>query len=427
MSPTPLVDRESRRRFLWMLAASPALSLVDLPPDWLRAIKALHAPNLSAQQLTGFVKEDTPPITAPGEAQDVFDFELLARQKLPPAHWGYLATGTDDDGTIRADREGFSRYQLRVRRLVDFSKLDTSVNLLGTKWETPILLCPVGSQKAFHPEGEIAVARAAKAKKHLQVLSNQTTSSVEDVIAARGEPVWYQLYRQQDWNQTRQIVKRAERAGCPALVFTVDLLGGSNRETLARSRRRDSRDCNTCHLNGNPLGDNRRHPMLAGLMPEAPAPEAGPATWEFVRRLKDTTTMKVFVKGIVTREDAELAFESGASGVVLSNHGGRAEASERSTIECVSEVVSGVAGRGPVIVDSGFRRGTDIFKALALGATAVGVGRPCIWGLAAFGQEGVEAVLDILRRELQMVMRQAGTTSRSAITGAYVVDRSGGR
>jgi len=152
-------------------------------------------------------------------------------------------------------------------------------------------------------------------------------------------------------------------------------------------------------------------------------PEVGTPTWEFVKRLRDSTSMKVLLKGIVTREDAEIAMQNGVSGLFVSNHGGRAEDSQRATIDCVSEVVAGVAGRAPVIVDGGFRRGTDIFKALGLGATAIGIGRPYIWGLASFGQEGVEAVLDILRAELQLVMRQAGTVSVPKITRAYVVDR----
>jgi len=408
----------SRRKFLGFLAASPLLPYLDLPAGWM-------AGRQDAAQ-------DADLIASPMEAVNVFDFEPVARKKLPPAHFGYLATGTDDDGTIKANREGFTRYEIRVRRLVDVSKIDMSVDLLGRKWDSPIVLCPVGSQKAFHPEGEVAVARAAKARNHLQVLSTVTTSSVEDVNAARGEPVWFQLYHRQDWNQTRQMIKRAEAAGCPALVFTVDLLGGSNRETLIRAARRDTRQCVACHQGGNPApgrtgrvedADNRRRPMLAELVPGTPVTEIGTPTWDFVKRLKDTTRMKVLLKGIVTREDADLAMQHGVEGLFVSNHGGRAEDSHRATIECVSEVVAGVAGRAPVIVDGGFRRGTDMFKALALGATAVGIGRPHIWGLASFGQEGVEAVLDILRRELQMVMKQAGTTSVPRIKKEYVIDR----
>jgi 4-hydroxymandelate oxidase len=413
------VARASRRQFLRYLAASPLIPYLDLSPNWFAGAQS----GSHDEELIGAAKD----------AVNVFDFEPVARKKLPPAHFGYLATGTDDDGTIRANREGFTRYSIRVRRLIDVSKIDTSTSLLGVKWETPIVLCPVGSQKAFHPEGEIAVARAAKAKNHLQVLSTVTTSSVEDVIAARGAPVWFQLYHRQDWNQTKQMVKRAEAAGCPAVVFTVDLVGGSNRETLVRAARNDTRQCATCHLGGNPApgrsgrveeADNRRRPMLAPIAPGTAIPEVGTPTWEFVKRLKDATAMKVLLKGIVAREDAELAMEHGVGGLFVSNHGGRAENSLRATIECVPEVVAGVAGRAPVIVDGGFRRGTDIFKALALGATAVGVGRPYIWGLAAFGQEGVETVLDILRAELQLVMRQAGTTSVPKITREYIVDRA---
>jgi isopentenyl diphosphate isomerase/L-lactate dehydrogenase-like FMN-dependent dehydrogenase len=362
-------------------------------------------------------------------ALSVFDFEPVARKKLPVAHWGYLATGTDDDGTIQANRDGFNRFELRVRRLVDVSKIDLSIEMLGVKWPTPIVLCPVSSQKAFHPEGEIAVARGAKSADHLFILSTVGTSSVEDVSAARGKPVWFQLYHMQDWNQTRQMIKRAEKAGSPAIVFTVDLLGGSNRESMLRSARLDTRQCAACH-GSNPVSgtgrldnrDNRRKPMLA-FEPGPAMPEVGTPTWDFVKRLQDSTTMKVFLKGIVTREDAELAMEHRVDGLFVSNHGGRAENSLRPTISCVTEVVAGVNGRGAVIVDGGFRRGTDIFKALALGASAVGIGRPYIWGLAAFGQEGVEVVLTLLRRELELVMRQAGTTSVGRITRNYVITR----
>jgi isopentenyl diphosphate isomerase/L-lactate dehydrogenase-like FMN-dependent dehydrogenase len=218
------------------------------------------------------------------------------------------------------------------------------------------------------------------------------------------------------------MIKRAEAAGCPALVFTVDLLGGSNRLTSQRAQRRDTLDCKGCHT-GPPNRDNSRKPMVADLKPAPAAPEVGTPTWDFVKRLKDASPMKLLLKGIVTREDAELAVQHGVDGVWVSNHGGRAENSLRSAIECVPDVAAGVKGRAPVIVDSGFRRGTDIFKALALGATAVGIGRPYVWGLAAFGQEGVETVLSILRRELQMVMRQAGTVDVGKITNAYVMDR----
>lgn len=430
MAP-PRPDPESRRRFIQLLAATPILSQLDIPREWLRAAAKVggagaHLLEQGANLQQGGV------IAAASDALSVMDFEPVARRALPPAHWGYLTTGTDDDATIQANRDAMQRYAMRVRRLVDVSKVDLSVKLFGRTYASPIIINPVGSQKAFHAEGEIAVARAARAKGNVQVLSTVATSSIEDVGDARGEPVWFQLYHRQDWAETLQMIRRAERAGCPAIAFTVDLLGGSNRETLERLKREDSRTCSNCHLGGSPVPgrsgriedrDNRRRPMIAAFDSATPIPEVGTPTWEFVKRLRGATRMRLLLKGIVTREDADLAMRHGVDGVFVSNHGGRAENSLRSTIECVPEVVAGVRGRGTVIVDGGFRRGTDVFKALALGADAVGIGRPYIWGLASFGQPGVEAVLDILHRELTTAMKQAGTTSIAAITNAYVVDR----
>lgn len=426
---TPPRHADSRRRFLQMLAASPLLPQLDLPRAWLDAALRERAAQ-GAQALQG--AQEPALIAAAKDALSVFDFEPVAKKRLPPAHWGYLATGTDDDATIQANRVGMQRYAMRVRRLVDVSKTDMSVEIFGRKYASPIVINPVGSQKAFHPEGEVAVARAAKAKGNLQVLSTVATTSIEDASAARGEPVWFQLYHRQDWTQTRQMIQRAERAGCPAIVFTVDLLGGSNRETLERLKRLDSRDCTQCHAGASPAPgrsgniedrDNRRRPNVTGFVEGTPIPEVGTPTWEFVKRLRDATRMQVLIKGIVTREDADLAMRHGVNGVFVSNHGGRAENSLRSTIECTEEVVAGVRGRGIVIVDGGFRRGTDVFKALALGATAVGVGRPYIWGLTSFGQDGVETVLEILHRETLTAMKQAGTTSVAKINRSYIVDR----
>ena len=404
----------NRRRFLQLLATSPVLPLLDLSPGVRAAVEAFaggQAPGLAGGEL----------ITAASQAFSVMDFEPVARKNIPIGHWGYLAGGADDDGTVRANREGFAHYQLRPRRLIDVSKVDTSVSLMGKSWETPIVLNPVGTHKAFHGEGEPAVARAAKAKKHLMVLSTMSTTSIEDVAAARGEPVWFQLYSRNDWGETRQIVKRAEAAGTPVLVYTVDLLGGRNTETMLRLMRQDTRQCTQCHQPA-PMLDNRRKPMVAGLTPsQPPMPEAGTPTWDYVKRLKDATSMKLFLKGIVTREDAELAVQHGVDGIFVSNHGGRADETLRPAVDSLVEVAAGTRGRIPLILDGGIRRGTDIFKAMALGATSVGIGRPYIWGLASFGQEGVEMVLEILRREFQLVMRQAGTTSVKRISAAHVV------
>jgi isopentenyl diphosphate isomerase/L-lactate dehydrogenase-like FMN-dependent dehydrogenase len=368
-------------------------------------------------------------ITAASQALDVFDFERVARKVLPPAHFGYLATGVDGDETLHANREGFANYGLRVRRMVDLGKIDTSVNLFGTSWETPLFLDPVGSQRAFHPDGELASARAARSKKHLQLLSTVSSTSVEDVTAARGAPIWYQLYPTDHWPVTQALVRRAESAGCPVIALTVDLQGGSNRLTAARSIPRDSRDCAACHTSKPPqwFQDMARKPMFRGLDLSA-VTDMTPISmnWDYIKRLRDIWPRKLIIKGIVTREDAELAVDHGLDGVLVSNHGGRAEDSGRSSLDSLVEVVAGARGRVPVLVDSGFRRGTDVFKALALGATAVGIGRAYIWGLASFGQEGVERVLDILREELRIAMRQAGTRSISEINASYVVDKRRG-
>jgi len=360
-------------------------------------------------------------IRSPEDAFSVFDFERVARESLPPAHWGYLATGVDGDVTLRANRAGFAKFPIRSRRLVNVKDVDTSVELFGKRWETPIVLQPVGSQRAFHPDGELAVARAAKSRDHLQILSTMTTVSVEDVTEARGAPIWYQLYPTASWDVTKGLLSRAERAGCPAVVLTVDLPVISHRETAERLARMDSRDCSVCHEDGPIYFRLGRKPMFDGLDVKSLTDlDASSLTWSFIDRLKDATDMKVLIKGIVTREDAALAVEHGADGLIVSNHGGRADESGLATIESLPEVVDAISGRIPVLVDSGFRRGTDIFKALALGANAVGVGRPYIWGLASFGQEGVEMVLTILRRELELAMRLAGATSIERLDRAFV-------
>src|SRR5689334_11297768 len=227
----------SRRQFLRYVVGSPLFALGGVNVSRLtRMLGGSSDERRRALELIQQQAQEPTLIAAASEALNVFDFEPVARKKLPPAHWGYLATGTDDDETIRANREGFTRWDLHPRRLVDVSHIDTSVKMLGTTWETPIVINPIGSQRAFHPEGEIAVARAAKARGHLQVLSTVATSSIEDVIAARGAPVWFQLYGRTDWNETKQMVKRAETAGAPVVVFTVDLIGGSNRETMLRAQ-----------------------------------------------------------------------------------------------------------------------------------------------------------------------------------------------
>ncbi len=431
---------KTRRKFLQMLGSSPLLASPGFLAGSFRNV--LAAGEVTDRKFLGWLdslQQSEEAISSPEQAFDVMDFESAARKTLPPAHFGYLATGVDDDGTVRANREGYARLQIRARRLVDVENIDMSVNLCGTKHHTPIVLSPVSAQKAFHPEGEVAVARAARAEGHLVMLSTVATASIEDVTAARGSPVWQQLYATNVWDVSRALVKRAEAAGSPAIVLTVDLQEGSNRETLFRAERVDNRECSACHqsaytgfargrIRGGSGGFAQyaaRKPMFDGLdLSKVTAVHPPNLNWDFVKRLRDTVTVKLLLKGIVTREDAQLAVKHGVDGLMVSNHGGRSEETLRPTIESLTEVIEGVAGTIPVIVDGGIRRGTDIFKALALGASAVGIGRPYAWGLAAFGQSGVEAVLEILRREFRTIMRQAGTTSVDKITPDYIVGRS---
>ncbi len=431
---------KTRRRFLRMLSASPLLASPGLLRGSFRGL--LASGEVTEKRFLGWLEtlqQSDEVISAPDQALEVIDFEAAARKALPPAHFGYLATGVDDDGTVRANREGYSRIQIRARRLINVEDIDMSVKLFGTKWNTPIVLSPVSGQKAFHPEGEVAVARAAGAKGHLMMLSTVATSSIEDALAARGGHVWQQLYPTNVWEVTRAIIKRAEAAGSPAIVLTVDLQEGSNRETLFRAERVDKRECSACHQSaytGDARGRGRggtgsfaqyaaRKPMLDGLdLSKVTVAQPANMDWDFVKRLRDTVTVKLLLKGIVTREDAQLAVEHGVDALIVSNHGGRAEETLRPTIESLPEVIEGVARKIPVIVDGGVRRGTDIFKALAFGASSVGIGRPHAWGLAAFGQPGVEAVLEILRRELKTIMRQAGTIFVDKISRNYLVTRS---
>lgn len=391
-----------RRRFLRFLAGSPLLAAMP--------------------ELGSAAPQPAQAMSGPKDALNVMDFEAPARLALPPAHFGYLATGVDDDATLRANREGFQQIQLRPRRLVDITHTDLRVEMFGTTWDSPILLAPIGNQKAFHAEGELPVARAARAKRALQILSTAANTGVEKITETLGRPVWYQLYPTSRWEITEKLVRRAEAAGCPVLVLTVDTQAGRHTETLDRSKRLDDRKCVVCH--GTTREDfYRRKPMFEGIDVAGLGTHNPAMTWKHVRLLKNLTRMKLLIKGIETREDTKLCLENGVDGIIVSNHGGRAEESGRGTIECLPEVVAAAGGRIPVLIDGGFRRGTDIFKALALGARAVGIGRPYVWGLAAFGQAGVERVLDILRIELELVMKQCGTRSIAEIGPSAVMMR----
>jgi 4-hydroxymandelate oxidase len=406
MSPHE-IQAASRRRFLEFLAVSPLFARSALaeglrpsdPADW-------------APRDLGKLIED------PKQALDVFDFEPLMKKNVPPAHFGYMATGVDDEVTLRANRDAFLNFALRPRRLVDVSKIDMSTDILGTTYDSPIVIAPTGSNRAFHPDAEIAVCKAANEGNHLQILSTVATTSIEDATVARGAPVWFQLYTTQRPEIGDALIKRAEAAGAPAIALTLDVRSSAKWETFVRFRRTDTRECGSCHGLNDYLS---RKPNFSGIdLAGVSSTIVTNLTWDTIKRLRDRIKVKLVLKGILAFEDAKLAADAGVDAIIVSNHGGRVEDGVSATIAVLPEIVEAVGGRMPILVDSGFRRGTDIVKALAIGAQAVCIGRPCLWGLGAFGQPGVERVLAILRGETRNAMQQLGAASLKDLTPAMV-------
>jgi 4-hydroxymandelate oxidase len=459
-SDAPLVDREtSRRQFFKFLAASPlaALAYSAVPSSWLEPLAAevprrraeaiacvncgapVYPPALMAEASAPRppqpqeVPQELPPQQAqeeqlmgglprsPEEAINVWDFERVTHENTLAQHWDYLHMGVGDFETRVANREGFQRLMIRPRRLTGepVGRLDTSIEILGQRFDSPLFLCPVAALQAYHTQGEAGAARAARRRNVLQVQSNVSSMSYDEIAEARGEPHWFQIYTSPDWNRNQRQIDRVAAAGCPTLVWTIDLLGGRNEELADRTlvgQGTDNPLCQNCHNHQ----EGYQRPMNRGL--DGPAGERPPYTWEYVRRLKESSDMNLVLKGIITAEEADMAVEYGADAIYVSNHGGRAVNTMWATIDSLPEVVAAVDGRVPVIIDSGVRRGMDVFKALALGATAAGIGRPYVWGLGAFGEDGVDRVIDIIMAELQLVMRQTRTGSIDEITSQYVME-----
>jgi 4-hydroxymandelate oxidase len=415
---TPIVDQaKSRRNFLKFLAASPLFAGTSL------AAFAEEAafPGRQPDPFVWAPRDYAHLIANPTEAIDVFDFEPVMHKNVPPAHFGYMASGVDDDVTLRANRDGFLKFQLRPRRLVDVSRIDMTTEILGQKYASPIIIAPTGGHKAYNPDGEEGVARAAKAGDHLMILSTQASTSVADTIAARGRPIWSQLYATNKFEVAKHHVQSMERQGSIAVAVTVDRVGGRNQETAMRLQRLDTRECSGCHDKSSLEASFRNDPIYEGAdLSGLKNIQSSALTWDDIKRLRDVTKMKMVLKGILAWEDAKIAAESGIDAIIVSNHGGRADEAGRSTIESLPEIVQ-VSGTMPVLIDSGFRRGTDIVKALCMGAKGVAVGRPYLWGLGAFGQAGVERVLDLLRTELLVAMQQVGAPSLKDLKPAMVV------
>jgi len=404
----------SRRRFLQFLAASPLLAGTDF------AAMANETPSRLPDPMQWAPRTLDKLIASPKEAINVFDFEPVAAKNIPPAHFSYMASGIDDEVTLRANRADFQKFVLRPRRLVDVSKVDMSTEILGVKYNSPIIIAPSGGHKGYHADGEEGVARAAKIGDHLQILSTQATTSVADVIAARGKPIWYQLYATNKFEIAKHHVETAASQGAIAVAVTIDGLGARNQETLFRGQKADTRTCSDCHDRRDLNKNNVRRPMYQGVdMNGVGSISATALTWDSIKRIRDVTKMKMVLKGILSWEDAKLAAENGIDAIIVSNHGGRAGDNGRSTIDALPEIIE-AAGSMTVLVDSGFRRGTDIVKALCMGAKGVAVGRPYLWGLGAFGQPGVERVLELLRAELLAAMQQVGAPSLKQLVPTMV-------
>jgi 4-hydroxymandelate oxidase len=399
---SPISATHHRRAFLRFLAGSP----------YVAALGGAYALAQKTAELADVIMD-------PKDAFSVMDFEEAARRKVLPGHWAYMKSGVDDDATLYANHEAYKHVQLRPRRLRDATKVDMRTELFGVAYDSPIFTCPTGGECSFHPDGELAVARATKARGTLQILSTATSTGVEDVISAHGKPVWYQLYAPTSWDACEKIVKRVQAAGCPVIALTVDNTTGRNSETYNRSRPKDLGQCKACHEGGAGPSIKERK-MYDGINMTGVGGQNPAMTWEFVDRLRKAVTVKLIIKGIDTKEDARLCVEHGIDGILVSNHGGRSTETGRATIEALPEVVNEVGNRIPVFVDGGVRRGTDVFKALALGAKGVGIGRPFLWGLGAFGQPGVDRVLEILQGELKLVMGNCGTQNVAAIDRSYV-------
>lgn len=353
---------------------------------------------------------------------NLFDYEREAETRIPPAHWGYIAGGANDEVTLGANRAAFDRIMIRYRTMVDVTSRGLQTTVLGTPVSMPVLIAPTAMQKLAHAEGECATARAARAAGTLMVTSTTATTGLSDVISASPGPMWFQLYLYQDRGASRAMIEEAVRAGYTGVVLTVDA-------PMLGRRERDIRLGFTLppHLTLANAG-------LAGMavVPEASAEASGlmlhfrslhdaALTPRDIAWVREASGLPVVVKGIVRGDDALRAVEHGADAIIVSNHGGRQLDTSIPSIMALPEVVEAVGDRAEIYVDGGIRRGTDVIKAVALGARAAMIGRPVLWGLAVNGEAGVGAVLQLLRDEIDLAMALCGARDVSEITRDLVV------
>jgi 4-hydroxymandelate oxidase len=332
---------------------------------------------------------------------NLYDYEAAAKRILSAPAWEYFNGGSADEITLRGNRQALDLLQLKPKVLVDVTTIDTSRTLLGHKMAHPIILAPTSSQLLAHPDAEVATARGAASAKAVMVASTVSNRSIEEICAAASEPIWFQLYVEDDRAAVKALIERAESAGCKALCITVDnpLAYARNREERVRSEA-PMLPFPNLGITAGPggRGRSRRH-----------------FNWNDLAWIQSFAKTPIVLKGIVNPDDADEAVRHGVAAIIVSNHGGRVLDTEPATIEVLPAVVDRVAGRIPVLFDSGIRRGTDIVKGLAYGASAVLIGRPYIYGLSVSGADGVRSVIDILRTELEGAMAMTGRTRLDAI------------
>ena len=351
----------------------------------------------------------------PVEPCNVADYERIARERLEPGAYGYFAGGAGDERTLDDNVAAYRRWQLRPRALVDVSAATTAATVLGAEVSMPLVVAPVAFQRMAHPDGEPGMARAAAAAGTVMVLSTLATATPAEIAAAApGARRWFQLYIFRDRGVTRALIEQAEEAGFEAIALTVDVPRLGRRERDLRTGFVIPAEVTVpsfAAAAGKPTGGTPAD--MFSLMDPA-------VTWDDLEELVSDCNLPVLVKGILTAEDAALAVDHGASGVVVSNHGGRQLDGATATIDALPEVADAVEGRIEVLVDGGIRRGADVVKALALGARAVLAGRAPLWGLAARGEQGAREVLELLREEIELAMVLTGAAAPDALNRTHV-------
>lgn len=351
---------------------------------------------------------------------NIFDFEHIAKEKLTKMAYDYYSSGADDEITLRENCDAYKKIFLKYRVLVDVSKRDLSTEVFGQKISMPLMIAPTAFHKMAHTEGEAAVARASGAADTIMILSTLSNSDVEEVVKASSGSVWFQLYVYKDREVTKDLIRRSESAGCKALVLTVDAPVLGIRERDVRNKFNLPEGITVKNLvpakkeNLPEMDDSGLSAYVQKFLDPS-------LSWKDIEWLKSITDLPIVIKGIACKEDALLSVQHGADGIVVSNHGGRQLDTCRATIDVLPEVADAVSGKIEILIDGGIRRGTDVIKAIALGAKAVLVGRPVIWGLAVGGEKGVISVLEIIRKEFDHAMALCGTDSVEKINKNLIV------